>query len=360
MANHSTTSSAFSFFFFYTAVGASFKTLEVLSILSAAKRHFIQEICTSFDTVRKIQDADEPSTVKDLTTSKRHGSSSTSTLATFRATCISTDNSASEWINGITQTDNAPIKTFFRASSDVITASRHLLPRNLTQQPRCESRSGRIVGKHVGALTRSESMMVNDGEYPTLTTSLTSTTDDRDEYQGGCHIPIGKVERRSLQPRPFDTNHRYASSGFSQYQQHESAQVSRNSFSIAALSHNHLSTVSSSVMLMLAFLTTSKVTVSVGYIRQLSFGQLETSTRSMCSTVSTALSYSLAGTSTRHFRRWSASRLEDDSCAVITRMDSMSKLSRHKSSGYSCAIGMARVGAEYLPSHTGYSSSSHV
>jgi hypothetical protein len=82
------------------------------------------------------------------------------------------------------QLENAPVRTFFRACADVITTCRHILPRELASKPRCESRSGRIVSKHVEALTRSESMMDDDSEATstlyTLTTTLTSTVDDRD------------------------------------------------------------------------------------------------------------------------------------------------------------------------------------
>lgn len=78
--------------------------------------------------------------------------------------------------------ENAPVRTFFRTCADVITTSRHLLPRDLASR---ESRSGRIVGKHVEALTRSESMMDNDDKAAstlyTLTTTLASTSDDRDD-----------------------------------------------------------------------------------------------------------------------------------------------------------------------------------
>lgn len=93
--------------------------------------------------------------------------------------------------------ENAPVRTFFRACADVIATSRHLLPRDLASKPRCESRSGRIAGKHVEALTRSESMMDDGGEAAstlhTLTTTLTSTTDDRDGHQKGVvTFPSGK------------------------------------------------------------------------------------------------------------------------------------------------------------------------
>jgi hypothetical protein len=78
--------------------------------------------------------------------------------------------------------ETAPVRTFFRAFADVITTSCHLLPRDLASR---ESRSGRIVGKHVEALTRSESMMDDDDEAAStlymVSTTLTSTNDDRDD-----------------------------------------------------------------------------------------------------------------------------------------------------------------------------------
>jgi hypothetical protein len=76
--------------------------------------------------------------------------------------------------------ENAPVRTFFRVCADVITTSRHLSPRDLAFR---ESRSGRIVGKHVEALTGSGSMIDDDDEAAstlhTLTTTSTSINDDR-------------------------------------------------------------------------------------------------------------------------------------------------------------------------------------
>jgi hypothetical protein len=77
--------------------------------------------------------------------------------------------------------ENAPVRTFFRVCADVITTSRHLSPRDLAFR---ESRSGRIVGKHVEALTGSGSMIDDDDDEAastlhTLTTTSTSINDDR-------------------------------------------------------------------------------------------------------------------------------------------------------------------------------------
>ncbi len=73
-----------------------------------------------------------------------------------RASCMSTDSYASKWIVSTYSNGNSSGKSLLRL---VPMLSRHLatfMPRDLASKPHCESSSGRIFGKHVETLTRSE------------------------------------------------------------------------------------------------------------------------------------------------------------------------------------------------------------
>jgi len=142
-------------------------------------------ICGSLDAVRVTEDAQKPSFSSLTADAPVTAYAVVSALLAARLTIPPASGSTAPML-----LEKAPVRTFFRTYADVITTSRHLLPRDLASQPHCESRSGRIVGKHVEALTRSESTMDDDGEAAstlyTLTTTLTSTSDDRDDQQKGA------------------------------------------------------------------------------------------------------------------------------------------------------------------------------
>lgn len=129
--------------------------------------------------------------------------------------CTSIYTLVTEWIDGTHQFGSCPGLNLLWGFADVITTSRHLSPRDLALKPCRESRSGTIVGKHVEALTRSESMMGNDGEAAehqrALTTRLTSTTDDRDDHPKGLSSCCLAPQVESLAGR-LSTSYRALSS----------------------------------------------------------------------------------------------------------------------------------------------------
>ena len=116
-------------------------------VFSPATRRIHGEICKSLDAVRVTEGAQKPS-IKSF---------SRSTTDRHSITCSSTDNSANKWITRTYASGKSSGQSLLQACADVIATSRHLSPRDLASTPRCESRSGRIVGKHVEALTRSAS-----------------------------------------------------------------------------------------------------------------------------------------------------------------------------------------------------------